>query len=65
MEDQYGVCDSSQSEIENPLLWPMLEILKKQPSGWKVHTLTSKLSECGYINQLAPRQTKTYSKETF
>ncbi|MDG2775662.1 DNA-J related domain-containing protein [Vibrio parahaemolyticus] len=65
MEDQYGVCDSSQSEIENPLLWPMLEILKKQPSGWKVHTLASKLSECGYINQLDPSPDKDLFKRNF
>ncbi|EKA7357692.1 TPA: DnaJ domain-containing protein [Vibrio parahaemolyticus] len=65
MEDQYGVCDSSQSEIENPLLWPMLEILKKQPSGWKVHTLASKLSERGYINQLDPSPDKDLFKRNF
>ncbi|EPW6422925.1 TPA: DnaJ domain-containing protein [Vibrio parahaemolyticus] len=65
MEDQYGVCDSSQNEIENPLLWPMLEILKKQPSGWKVHTLASKLSERGYINQLDPLPDKDLFKRNF
>ncbi|OXE32413.1 molecular chaperone DnaJ, partial [Vibrio parahaemolyticus] len=65
MEDQYGVCDSSQSEIENPLLWPMLEILKRQPSGWKVHTLASKLSERGYINQLDPSPDKDLFKRNF
>ncbi|MCS0191861.1 DnaJ domain-containing protein [Vibrio parahaemolyticus] len=65
MEDQYCVCDSSQSEIENPLLWPVLEILRKQSSGWKVHTLASKLSESGYINQLDPSPDKDLFKRNF
>ncbi len=33
------------NEIENPLLWPIFEVLKKHPSGWKVHTLATELRE--------------------
>lgn len=65
MEDQYGVCDSSQSEIENPLLWPMLEILKKQPSGWKYTPWPASSVNAVTLTSLTPRQIKTYSKETF
>ncbi|MGR5068988.1 DNA-J related domain-containing protein [Vibrio alfacsensis] len=52
MDERNDVCLSQQFELENPLLWPILEILRKQPSGWKVHTLAHKLSEQGYITSL-------------
>ncbi|MBR9788547.1 MAG: DnaJ domain-containing protein [Vibrionaceae bacterium] len=52
-------------EMDNPLLWPILEILRKRPSGWKVHTLASQLSEQGYIRQFDPSPDKDLFKRNF
>ncbi len=52
-------------EMENPLLWPILEILKKQSSGWKVHTLSSQLAKQGYIYQLDEIPEKDLFKRNF
>ncbi|MCF7483534.1 DnaJ domain-containing protein [Vibrio sp. J1-1] len=52
-------------EMDNPLLWPILELLRKRPSGWKVHTLASQLSEQGYIHQLDPSADKDLFKKNF
>lgn len=52
-------------EIDNPLLWPILEILRKHPSGWKVHTLASQLRELGYIHQFDPSPDKDLFKRNF
>ncbi len=38
MSESLELTAQFQSYMENPLLWPMLEVLRKQPSGWKVHT---------------------------
>jgi hypothetical protein len=54
-----------QQYMENPLLWPMLEVLRKQPSGWKVHTLASHLSELGYIPALDASPEKDLFKRNF
>lgn len=35
---------SCADDFDNPLLWPLLEVLKKSPEGWKVHTLSAHLS---------------------
>ena len=51
--------------IENPLFWPMLEMLRNQPSNWKVHTLASKLSEQSYISKLDESPDKDLFKRNF
>lgn len=52
-------------ENENPLLWPILEILQVEPSGWKVHTLSSRLSEQGYLHRLDSSPEKELFKRNF
>lgn len=56
---------SENGEIENPLVWPILEILRAQPAGWKVHTLASQLGEQGYIHQLDSIPEKDLFKRNF
>lgn len=51
--------------MENPLLWPVLEVLRKVPSGWKVHTLSSHLSELGFISELDHSAEKDLFKRNF
>ncbi|PFG58235.1 DnaJ-like protein [Vibrio sp. ES.051] len=65
MEEQHTIRQGGQHEMENPLLWPMLAILRKQPSTWKVHTIASKLSEQGYIPQLDTSPDKNLFKRNF
>lgn len=65
MDEQQDVCQRGHHDMENPLLWPILEILKKQPSGWKVHTLAHELSEHGYIAQLDSSPDKDLFKRNF
>ncbi|MBD1566869.1 DNA-J related domain-containing protein [Vibrio sp. SA48] len=54
-----------QSYMENPLLWPMLEVLRKQPSCWKVHTLAAHLSELGFMPVLDDSPEKDLFKRNF
>ncbi|EOX4831798.1 DNA-J related domain-containing protein [Vibrio alginolyticus] len=65
MEGQRTVSSIEPYAIENPLLWPMLEILRKQPSNWKVHTLASSLGEQGYISKLDDSPDKDLFKRNF
>ncbi|MCQ9100893.1 DNA-J related domain-containing protein [Vibrio alginolyticus] len=65
MEGQRTVNSVEPHAIENPLLWPMLEILRKQPSNWKVHTLASSLGEQGYISKLDDSPDKDLFKRNF
>ncbi|MDW1591551.1 MULTISPECIES: DNA-J related domain-containing protein [unclassified Vibrio] len=65
MEGQRTVNSIEPHAIENPLLWPMLEILRKQPSNWKVHTLASWLGEQGYISKLDDSPDKDLFKRNF
>ncbi|UQA53924.1 MULTISPECIES: DNA-J related domain-containing protein [Vibrio] len=65
MDEQHDVCQRGHHDMENPLLWPILEILKKKPSGWKVHTLAHELSEHGYIAQLDSSPDKDLFKRNF
>ncbi len=50
---------------ENPLLWPIMEVLKRQPSGWKVHTLASHLAELDLIPDLDESPEKGLFKRNF
>ncbi len=65
MQENQEIKATFQTYMENPLLWPMLEELKKQPSGWKVHTLASHLSELGYIPILDDSPEKDLFKKNF
>ncbi|MDW1829492.1 DNA-J related domain-containing protein [Vibrio sp. zbq_19] len=65
MKGQRTVNSIEPHAIENPLLWPMLEILRKQPSNWKVHTLASSLGEQGYISKLDDSPDKDLFKRNF
>ncbi|MCA2498153.1 DNA-J related domain-containing protein [Vibrio sp. 2175-1] len=65
MEGQRTVNSIEPHAIENPLLWPMLEILRKQPSNWKVHTLASSLGGQGYISKLDDSPDKDLFKRNF
>lgn len=65
MDEQLNVCQNSQQYMENPLLWPILDILRKQPSNWKVHTLAHELSQKGYIQQSDESPDKDLFKRNF
>lgn len=52
-------------EIENPLLWPILEVLKQQASGWKVHTLAQHLTELSLMPTLDEDASKDLFKRNF
>ncbi len=52
-------------QMENPLVWPIMEVLKKQQAGWKVHTLASHLSELGIIPFLDTSPEKDLFKRNF
>ncbi|HAS6042856.1 TPA: DnaJ domain-containing protein [Vibrio vulnificus] len=62
---QTNLAATFQTYMENPLLWPILEVLRQQPSGWKVHTLASHLGELGLIHQLDPSPDKDLFKRNF
>ncbi|MDW6093952.1 DNA-J related domain-containing protein [Vibrio rhizosphaerae] len=53
------------TQMENPLIWPILEVLKRECSGWKVHTLSTRLSELGYVPELDSSPGKDIFKRNF
>lgn len=63
MNQQYGL--ATLCEIENPLLWPILEVLRKKPTGWKVHILAAYLSEKELMPVLDSRPDKDLFKRNF
>ncbi|MEF1310946.1 DNA-J related domain-containing protein [Vibrio mytili] len=65
MEPRFDLDHVEQDSMENPLLWSILEILRKQPSSWKVHTLASELSHKGYIKQFDAQPDKDLFKRNF
>ncbi|MFI3274946.1 DNA-J related domain-containing protein [Vibrio sp.] len=54
-----------QAHMENPLLWPIMEVLKQKPSGWKVHTLAAHLNELGLVPVLDTVPEKELFKKNF
>lgn len=62
---QQTSCLTTAQDLENPLLWPILEVLRKQPSGWKVHTLASELIEHGLMPILDSKPEKDLFKRNF
>ncbi|OLQ87264.1 molecular chaperone DnaJ [Vibrio ponticus] len=62
---QQNSCLTTAQDLENPLLWPILEVLRKQPSGWKVHILASELIEHGLIPILDSKPEKDLFKRNF
>lgn len=65
MPQQSGLAAQFQQYMENPLLWPILEVLRKQPSGWKVHTLASHLTEIEIMPLLDASPDKDLFKRNF
>jgi hypothetical protein len=53
------------AQMENPLIWPIFEILKREPSGWKVHILSGRLNDLGYIPVLDQSPEKDVFKRNF
>lgn len=60
-----GIRSTFQAHMENPLLWPILEVLKQQPSGWKVHTLAAHLNDLGLVPVLDSVPEKELFKKNF
>lgn len=65
MLQQSSVAAQFQQYMENPLLWPILEVLRKNPSGWKVHTLASHLTEIEIMPLLDVLPEKDLFKRNF
>ncbi|GAA5646825.1 DNA-J related domain-containing protein [Vibrio proteolyticus] len=65
MTEQHQLSEQFIHEIENPLLWPILEVLKEQPQGWKVHTLAACLSELELMPVLDSSPEKDLFKRNF
>ncbi|WCP68732.1 DNA-J related domain-containing protein [Vibrio tubiashii] len=65
MQERQELTAQFQQYMENPLLWPILEVLRKKPSGWKVHTLASHLGELGFIPLLDDSPEKDLFKRNF
>ncbi len=65
MSNTQALSTTFQSYMENPLLWPILEVLKRQPSGWKVHTLAAHLIEQELMPTLDTAADKDLFKRNF
>ena len=51
--------------FENPLVWPLFEVLQEADQEWKVHTLSSHLIEKGLLTQLDESPDKDLFKRNF
>ncbi|MDK9738042.1 J domain-containing protein [Vibrio sp. D404a] len=65
MLEQQDVTTPFHAHMENPLLWPIMEVLKKQPSGWKVHTLAAHLNDLDLVPILDAKPEKDLFKKNF
>ncbi|NOH96994.1 DNA-J related domain-containing protein [Vibrio sp. 99-70-13A1] len=65
MSENQSVTATFQSHMENPLLWPILEVLRGEPSGWKVHTLAAHLNDLGLMPILDSIPEKDLFKRNF
>ncbi len=65
MQENTNLAADIHSDVENPLVWPILEVLRSQSSGWKVHTLASRLNELGFIHTLDAKPEKDLFKRNF
>ncbi|MBW3696259.1 molecular chaperone DnaJ [Vibrio sp. T187] len=65
MSENHNISATFQTYMENPLLWPILEVLRKKPSGWKVHTLSAHLNELGLVPILDVVPEKDLFKRNF
>ena len=57
--------DKTDGQFENPLVWPLFEVLQEAGQEWKVHTLSSHLIEKGLLTQLDESPDKDLFKRNF
>ncbi|MGL6170568.1 DNA-J related domain-containing protein [Vibrio misgurnus] len=65
MAECHQLATTFQTYMENPLVWPIFDVLKHKPSGWKVHTLAAHLSGLGMMPVLDPQPEKDLFKRNF
>ncbi|MDX1300705.1 DNA-J related domain-containing protein [Photobacterium sp.] len=53
------------SQYDNPLIWPMISILKVKPTGWMIHTLSEELKNQGILSALDDDPNKDLFKRNF
>ncbi|WP_064603570.1 DNA-J related domain-containing protein [Photobacterium sp. J15] len=53
------------SEYDNPLIWPIISILKEKPSGWMIHTLSEALKQKDLLTTLDEDPEKDLFKRNF
>jgi hypothetical protein len=54
-----------QSHHDNPLIWPIITLLKEQPTGWMIHTLSEELKQRGILSTLDNEPEKDLFKRNF
>ncbi|KAA8679621.1 DNA-J related domain-containing protein [Vibrio gigantis] len=65
MSNHQDVRANFHCHMENPLLWPIMEVLKQKPKGWKVHTLAAHLNDLGFVPVLDAVPEKELFKKNF
>jgi len=53
------------SEHDNPLIWPIISLLKEKPSGWMIHTLSEELRQQAILSTLDDDPDKDLFKRNF
>ncbi|GLR76203.1 DNA-J related domain-containing protein [Aliivibrio sifiae] len=57
--------DKTNGQFENPLVWPLFEVLQETVQEWKVHTLSTYLIEKGLLTPLDESPDKDLFKRNF
>lgn len=64
MTDNKSV-EQNEGQFENPLVWPLFEVLQELNQAWKVHTLSAYLIEKDLLKQLDESVDKDLFKRNF
>ncbi|MBV7315843.1 DNA-J related domain-containing protein [Shewanella sp. NIFS-20-20] len=62
---QMLVPQGEQPQVENPLIWPLLSLLKASDQHWKIHLLALELSQQGLLDELDTDPQKNLFKRNF
>jgi DnaJ-domain-containing protein 1 len=65
IESQQNIESESDNNVQNPLIWPLLSIIKSSEQSWQVHHLATELKLKGLLPDLDKDPNKALFKRNF
>lgn len=50
---------------QNPLIWPIYDLLTEQPTGWKIHSIAQALADKGLFSEISGSYEQKLFKKNF